>query len=133
MFSSQVLDHFQNPRNAGDLQGATASVEVNNPVCGDVLQLAIKVEQGRITRASFRCRGCTTSIACASQLTVLLSGNFLSGFAKFRSTSWHNRSADYRLRRFTARIWPSTPRALLLRKSNSEKSSRQIKTACFLT
>jgi len=77
MFSSQVLDHFQNPRNAGDLPDATASVEVNNPVCGDVLQLAIKVEQGRITQASFRCRGCTTSIACASQLTVLLSDNFL--------------------------------------------------------
>jgi nitrogen fixation protein NifU and related proteins len=77
MFSSQVLDHFQHPRNAGDLEGATASVEVNNPVCGDVLRLAIKVEQGRIAQAGFRCRGCTTSIACASQLTVLLSGNFL--------------------------------------------------------
>ena len=77
MFSSQVLDHFQNPRNAGDLQDATASVEVNNPVCGDVLRLAIHVEQGRIVQARFRCRGCTTSIACASQLTVLLGGNSL--------------------------------------------------------
>ena len=77
MFSSQVLDHFQNPRNAGELQDATASVEVDNPVCGDVLRLAIKVEQGRIAQARFRCRGCTTSIACASQLTVLLCGNSL--------------------------------------------------------
>jgi nitrogen fixation protein NifU and related proteins len=77
MFSSQVLDHFQNPRNAGDLQDATVSVEVNNPVCGDVLRLAIKVEQGRIAQTRFQCRGCTTSIACASQLTVLLCGNSL--------------------------------------------------------
>lgn len=75
MFSREVLDHFQNPRNAGDLQDATASVEVNNPVCGDVLQLAIRVEQGTIAQARFRCRGCTTAIACASQLTILLSGN----------------------------------------------------------
>lgn len=77
MFSKEVLDHFQNPRNAGDLPDATASVEVNNPVCGDVLLLAIQVEQGRIAQARFRCRGCTTAIACASQLTVLLSGNSL--------------------------------------------------------
>jgi nitrogen fixation protein NifU and related proteins len=77
MFSEEVLDHFQNPRNVGDLQDATGSVEVNNPVCGDVLRLAIKVEQGKIAQARFLCRGCTTSIACASQLTVLLSGNSL--------------------------------------------------------
>jgi nitrogen fixation protein NifU and related proteins len=74
MFSSEVLDHFQNPRNVGELEGATASVEVSNPVCGDVLRLAVKVEQGRVTQARFLCRGCTTSIACASKLTELLSG-----------------------------------------------------------
>ena len=75
MFSREVLDHFQNPRNAGELEGATASVEVSNPVCGDVLRLAVKVEQGRIIEARFLCRGCTTSIACASLLTELLTGS----------------------------------------------------------
>jgi len=74
MFSSQVIDHFQNPRNAGELSDATTSVEVSNPVCGDVLRLAVKVEQGRIAQARFLCRGCTTSIACASRLTELLMG-----------------------------------------------------------
>ena len=74
MFSKEVLDHFQNPRNAGELQGATASVEVSNPVCGDVLRVAVRVEEGRITEARFLCRGCTTSIACASRLTELLTG-----------------------------------------------------------
>jgi len=77
MFSREVLDHFQHPRNAGELDGASASVEVSNPVCGDVLRLAVQVEQGTIVRARFLCRGCATAIACASRLTELLSGNSL--------------------------------------------------------
>jgi nitrogen fixation NifU-like protein len=72
MFSDAVLDHFQNPRNAGELAGATAKVEVSNPVCGDVLQLAVRVEGECIAEARFLCRGCTTSIACASLLTEQL-------------------------------------------------------------
>jgi len=75
MFSQEVLDHFQNPRNAGELEGATASAEVSNPVCGDILKLAVKVEQGRVAEARFLCRGCTTAIACASRLTELLDGS----------------------------------------------------------
>jgi nitrogen fixation protein NifU and related proteins len=74
MFSKEVLDHFQNPRNAGELNEATATVEVSNPVCGDVLRLSARMESGRIAEARFLCRGCTTSIACASRLTELLSG-----------------------------------------------------------
>ena len=78
MFSDAVLDHFQHPRNAGALPGADASVEVSNPVCGDILQLAVRVENGRITEARFLCRGCTTSIACASLLTEQLRGRTLA-------------------------------------------------------
>ena len=74
MFSKEVLDHFKNPRNAGDLADASASVEVSNPVCGDVLRIAVRVEDGRIAEARFLCKGCTTSIACASRLTELLTG-----------------------------------------------------------
>lgn len=72
MFSEAVLDHFRNPRNAGELPGATATVEVSNPVCGDILKLAARVADGRIEEARFLCRGCTTSIACASILTEQL-------------------------------------------------------------
>jgi nitrogen fixation protein NifU and related proteins len=72
MFSDAVLDHFQNPRNAGEFPGADAKVEVSNPVCGDVLQLAARIEGERIVEARFLCRGCTTSIACASLLTEQL-------------------------------------------------------------
>jgi nitrogen fixation NifU-like protein len=75
VFSKAVLDHFQNPRNAGELDAATASVEVSNPVCGDILKLSVKVEQGTVAQARFLCRGCTTAIACASRLTELLGGN----------------------------------------------------------
>jgi nitrogen fixation NifU-like protein len=74
MFSEAVLDHFRNPRNAGELPGATATVEVSNPVCGDILKLSARVVDGRIVEARFLCRGCTTSIACASLLTEELRG-----------------------------------------------------------
>jgi nitrogen fixation NifU-like protein len=75
MFSDAVLDHFRNPRNAGELANADATVEVSNPVCGDVLQLAVRIENGRIIESRFLCRGCTTSIACASLLTEQLRGH----------------------------------------------------------
>jgi nitrogen fixation NifU-like protein len=76
MFSRELLDHFQNPRNVGELERATVSVEVSNPVCGDILRVAVRVQQGKIVEARFLCRGCTTSIACASLLTELLTGSF---------------------------------------------------------
>ena len=78
MFSKEVLDHFQNPRNAGELQNATVTIEVSNPVCGDVLKVAARVERDEIVAARFLCRGCTTAIACASRLTELLTGKKVS-------------------------------------------------------
>jgi nitrogen fixation NifU-like protein len=74
MFSEAVLDHFRNPRNAGELADATAVVEVTNPVCGDVLKLFARMAEDRIEEARFLCRGCTTAIACASLLTEQLRG-----------------------------------------------------------
>lgn len=74
MFSEAVLDHFRNPRNAGELGDATAAVEVTNPVCGDILRLFARFESGRIAEARFLCRGCTTAIACGSLLTEQLRG-----------------------------------------------------------
>jgi nitrogen fixation NifU-like protein len=72
MFSEAVLDHFRNPRNAGELADADAVVEVTNPVCGDILRLSVRVREGRIDEVRFLCRGCTTAIACASFLTERL-------------------------------------------------------------
>jgi nitrogen fixation NifU-like protein len=78
MFSEAVLDHFRNPRNAGELPGATATVEVSNPVCGDILKLSARIVDGRIAEARFLCRGCTTAIACASFLTEQICGRTLA-------------------------------------------------------
>lgn len=76
-FSEPVLEHFRNPRHSGELEGATHRVDVSNPVCGDVLQLAARVEDGRIREARFLCRGCTTAIACASWATERITGMLL--------------------------------------------------------
>ncbi len=78
MYSEIVLDHFRNPRNAGALADATATIEVSNPACGDILRLAARVDKGRILEARFLCRGCTTSIACASFLAEKISGQTLA-------------------------------------------------------
>ena len=74
MYSSAVLDHFQNPRNAGTLDAAAVTVSVENPVCGDILELSARMEAGRIAEARFRTRGCVTAMACSSLLTELLRG-----------------------------------------------------------
>jgi len=74
MYSEAVLDHFQNARNAGALDAATATVSVENPVCGDILELSVRIEAGRIAEARFRTRGCVTALACSSFLTELLRG-----------------------------------------------------------
>jgi nitrogen fixation NifU-like protein len=78
MFSEAVLDHFRNPRNVGELRDATATTEVSNPVCGDILKLSARMVDGRIAEARFLCRGCTTSIACASLLTEQMRGRTLA-------------------------------------------------------
>jgi nitrogen fixation NifU-like protein len=72
MYSPQLLDHFQNPRNAGDLSDADATVEMENPVCGDVVRLSLKMLEGRIAEIKFKAKGCVPAIACASALTEVV-------------------------------------------------------------
>ncbi len=74
VFNEIILDHFRAPHNAGDLTDATATVEVTNPVCGDVLRLAVRIENGRIAAARFKTQGCVAAIACSSVLTDVLIG-----------------------------------------------------------
>jgi nitrogen fixation protein NifU and related proteins len=77
MYSAQLLDHFQNPRNAGDIADADATAEIENPACGDVLRLTLKASAGRITQAQFKAKGCVAAIACGSALTELVMGKLL--------------------------------------------------------
>jgi nitrogen fixation NifU-like protein len=74
MYSEQLLDHFQNPRHAGDISGADATAEIENPVCGDMLRLSVKISAGRIAGIAFKAKGCVPSMACASALTELVHG-----------------------------------------------------------
>jgi len=74
MYSPQLLDHFQNPRNAGDVADADATAEIENPACGDVLRLTLAIDAGRITKIGFKAKGCVASIGCASALTEMVLG-----------------------------------------------------------
>lgn len=74
MYSAQLLDHFQNPRNAGELPDADAIVELENPVCGDVIRLSIKLHAQQIQEIRFKAKGCVPAIACGSALTELVLG-----------------------------------------------------------
>jgi len=74
MYSAQLLDHFQNPRNPGEVTAPDASVRLENPACGDILQLTMKIAAGRIIEIRFRAKGCVPAMACGSLLTVLLQG-----------------------------------------------------------
>lgn len=74
MYSKQLLDHFEHPRNAGDLADADARIRVENPACGDILELAAKIKDGRIVEVRFRAKGCVPSMACGSLVTELARG-----------------------------------------------------------
>lgn len=74
MYSAQLLDHFENPRNAGEIDGADALVEIENPVCGDILRLSLKVESGRISDIRFKAKGCVPSMALGSAITEMALG-----------------------------------------------------------
>lgn len=74
-YSAVLIDHFQNPRNAGAMEGADAEAFVTNPVCGDSLRIFLKFGDGaRIERASFLSSGCPASIATSSAATEMVIG-----------------------------------------------------------
>ncbi len=75
MYSPQVLDHFEHPRNVGDLENATAIAQLDNPACGDVMKLSLRLENGRIVEARYRAKGCVPAIACGSALTEMITGH----------------------------------------------------------
>lgn len=74
----RYLDHFHSPRGAGDLERPSARVEVENPVCGDQLTLAIRIEDDRVSELAWRVRGCSGAIAAASALHERVRGRALS-------------------------------------------------------
>lgn len=74
MYSPQLLDHFEHPRNTGVLSQPRGSVQVENPACGDILKLTASLDYDTIADIRFQAKGCVPSIACGSALTELVRG-----------------------------------------------------------
>jgi nitrogen fixation NifU-like protein len=76
-YSEKVMEHFLNPHNVGELPDADGVGNVGNPVCGDIMRLYIKVQDGRIVDARFKTFGCGAAIATSSMVTDLVKGKTL--------------------------------------------------------
>lgn len=73
-YSEKVMDHFMHPRNVGEIPDADGHGKVGNPVCGDVMELFIKVKDNVITDVKFKTFGCGSAIATSSIMTELVKG-----------------------------------------------------------
>ena len=73
-YSQKVMDHFKNPRNVGEIENPDGVGHVGNPVCGDIMELYIKVNDGVIVDAKFKTFGCGAAIATSSIVTELVKG-----------------------------------------------------------
>ncbi len=76
-YSPIVLDHFKNPRNVGEIISADGVGEVGNPVCGDMMNVYIKVENDQIVDVKFKTFGCGAAIAVSSMITEMAQGKTL--------------------------------------------------------
>lgn len=74
MYSEKVMDHFQHPRNVGEIENASGVGTVGNAKCGDIMKIFIKVEDGVLTDVKFKTFGCAAAIATSSMATELIIG-----------------------------------------------------------
>ncbi len=74
MYSEKVMDHFQNPRNVGEIEDASGVGTEGNPTCGDLMTIYIKVEDNIITDIKFKTFGCGAAIATSSMITEMAVG-----------------------------------------------------------
>lgn len=84
MYPARLIDHFQNPRNVGELAPPAGVAEVSNPACGDILRLSARFENERVAEVAYKVRGCTASIAAGSALTEWMLGKSRAELALFR-------------------------------------------------
>ncbi len=83
MYPPRLIEHFQNPRNVGELAPPAITVEVANPACGDILRLSVRFADGRAVEVRYKVRGCTASIAAGSALTEWIAGKTRGELAAF--------------------------------------------------
>jgi nitrogen fixation NifU-like protein len=84
MYSAEVLDHFEHPRNTGEVGEPDASAQIENPACGDVLKLTLRLRDDRIEEIRFLAQGCVSAMACASLLTELVQGRTVTEARQLR-------------------------------------------------
>ena len=73
-YSDKVIDHYTNPRNVGKIEDASGIGEVGNPVCGDIMKMYLKIDNGIITDVKFKTFGCGAAVATSSMATELIKG-----------------------------------------------------------
>ncbi|MEE9443900.1 MAG: Fe-S cluster assembly scaffold protein NifU [candidate division Zixibacteria bacterium] len=83
MYNEKIMDHFQNPRNAGEIEDADGVGTVGNPTCGDIMTLYIKVEDDILVDVKFKTFGCGAAIASSSFTTELVKGKKIEDVIKF--------------------------------------------------
>src|SRR3990167_2192266 len=86
-YSDKVMDHFNNPRNVGDIPDASGVGTVGNPVCGDVMKMYLKIENDIITDAKFKTFGCGAAIATSSMVTEMIKGKTIEEALKISNRS----------------------------------------------
>jgi nitrogen fixation protein NifU and related proteins len=74
MYSDAVMDHFTNPRNVGEIEGADGVGEVGNPTCGDMMTFYIKVDDGKLSDVKYKTFGCGAAIAVSSMVSEMAKG-----------------------------------------------------------
>jgi nitrogen fixation protein NifU and related proteins len=74
LYRQVIMDHYKNPRNKGVLDEGSLTVNMNNPTCGDRIQLTMKVEDGKVTDSKFEGEGCSISMSSASMMTQAIKG-----------------------------------------------------------
>jgi NifU-like protein involved in Fe-S cluster formation len=84
MYSDHLLDHFEHPRNPGEVTSPDATVQLENPACGDILKLSMKVANGYISDIRFLAKGCVPAMACGSALTELVKGKTVAAAGQLR-------------------------------------------------
>ena len=87
MYSKKVMEHFQNPRNVGKIEKPDGIGNMGNPVCGDVMELMIKVNDNKIEDAKFQTFGCCAAIATSSIITEMVKGKTLEEAEKISKKS----------------------------------------------
>ncbi len=74
LYSDKVMDHFEHPRNVGEIENPDAVGQVGNPKCGDIMKMYLKIEDGIIVDVKFKTFGCGSAIATSSMATELIKG-----------------------------------------------------------